>query len=294
LGRTSPLVNERREWVPRARVVDQVRAAVTSHPHGAIDFISFVGSGEPTLHVGLGWMIRSVQSFTDIPIAVITNGSLLYLPEVRHDLATADVVMPTLVAADEDLYLRINRPHPELTLARLLKGLRAFRNEFHGRLWIEVMLIAGINDTAPALNTLAAAMTTIRPDQVHLTLPDRPPSEPTVQVPEADSLLRATAILGNVAQVVHPAGANFDLTGHATLADAIHAIVQRHPISAAQLTAALAHMPASQADAALAGLCSSGRLRTITRHGTQFWITADQQFAENSESHASTTQEFLP
>jgi wyosine [tRNA(Phe)-imidazoG37] synthetase (radical SAM superfamily) len=202
--------------------------------------------------------------------------------------------MPTLVAADEDLYLHINRPHPELTLARHLSGLRAFRSEFHGRLWIEVMLIAGINDTEPSLQALATVLATIRPDQVHLTLPDRPPSELTVQVPDADSLLRATAILGNVAQVVHPAGADFDLTGHATLADAIYAIVQRHPISAAQMTAALAHTPTTQADAALQSLSSSGRLRTITRHGTHFWITADQKFVENSESPARSTLEATP
>ncbi|HRE29884.1 MAG TPA: radical SAM protein, partial [Anaerolineales bacterium] len=94
LGRSVPLTNERKEYAPRAEVLAEARAALAAHPAGAIDWVSFVGSGEPTLHSGIGWLIREVQAGTDRPVAVITNGSLLHLPEVRRDLATADAVLP--------------------------------------------------------------------------------------------------------------------------------------------------------------------------------------------------------
>ena len=114
-----------------------------AHKPGEIDYISFVGSGEPTLHSDIGWMIRQIKAMTDIPLAVITNGSLLYLPEVRNDLSAADVVMPTVNAGNADLYKRIARPHPEITFARVAEGLISFRQEFLGLLWVETMLIKG-------------------------------------------------------------------------------------------------------------------------------------------------------
>ncbi len=162
LGRTSPLVNERREWVPRAEIVDEVSAALAAHPPGAIDFVSFVGSGEPTLHSGLGWMIRRVQELTAVPVAVITNGALLGDPALRDELSAADVVMPTLSAGSEALYRRIHRPHPDLHLANMVQGLVAFRRIYSGRLWIEVMLLRGVNDDDASLRALAKLLAPCR------------------------------------------------------------------------------------------------------------------------------------
>ena len=98
LGRSVPLTNERRAYAPQVAILDEIQAVLGRHQPGDIDFISFVGSGEPTLHSGIGWLIRQVKAMTSIPVAVITNGTLLYLPEVRADLLPADVVMPTLSA----------------------------------------------------------------------------------------------------------------------------------------------------------------------------------------------------
>lgn len=112
-GRSTPLTNERREYVPRQAILDEVAAVLARHAPGEIDFVSFVGSGEPTLNSELGWLIRQVKALTDIPIAVITNGVLLHLPEVRAGLLAADVVMPTLSAGSTAVYRRIHRPHPE-------------------------------------------------------------------------------------------------------------------------------------------------------------------------------------
>jgi wyosine [tRNA(Phe)-imidazoG37] synthetase (radical SAM superfamily) len=183
LGRTQPVVNERREYIPRAEIIAQVRQALASHAADEIDWVTFVGSGEPTLHSGIGWLIREVKQLTDHPVAVITNGSLLYLPEVREELAAADAVLPTLDAGTAELYRRINRPHPEVTFGRLTDGLIAFRQGYQGCMWLEVMLVHGLNDVEQALHQLATVLRRIGPDEVHINLPTRPSAETWVQPP---------------------------------------------------------------------------------------------------------------
>ena len=110
LGRTTPLVNERAEYTPADEIVAQVARAVESTGIDNIEWITFAGSGEPTLHTRLGWMIRQTQSSINLPIAILTNGSLLYLPEVREAIVTADAVSPNLDAGSEELFRKINRP----------------------------------------------------------------------------------------------------------------------------------------------------------------------------------------
>lgn len=282
LGRTSPLVNERREWAPRDAIVDEVAVALAAHAPGAIDYVSFVGSGEPTLHSGLGWMIRRVQQFSPAPVAVITNGALLSDAAVREELCAADVVMPTLSAGSEALYRRIHRPHADLHLDEMVAGLIAFRRAYRGKLWIEVMLLRGVNDDDGALRALAALLERAAPDQVHLTLPDRPPTEAWIESPDADGLMRATAILGGVlgeaAQVVPPSGVHFDFAGSAAPEEELLAIFARHPMSEAQVAQALTVDEGERGVAALEALARSGRARLTTRHGVRFWTTAEQRF----------------
>jgi len=144
LGRSVPVVIQRRHYVSTQTIIAQVQGDLDAHGAGEIDWITFVSSGEPTLHAGFGGVIRAVKAVTDIPVAVITNGSLLYLPEVRREPLPADAVLPTLDAGDQDLYRRINRPWPSLTCNRLLRGLISFREEYPGKLWPEVMLVRGL------------------------------------------------------------------------------------------------------------------------------------------------------
>ena len=168
---------------------------------------------------------------TDLPVAVITNGSLLYRAGVRQELAIADAVLPTLDAGTADLYRKINRPCAELTFKRLVEGLIAFRNEYQGRLWLEVMLVRGLNDTPQALQDIAAVLQNIEPDAVHLNLPARPPAETWVQPPTEESLMQASAILGHIAEVVHPAEGSFDLSGYENVLEAVQdneELIRRH------------------------------------------------------------------
>ncbi len=271
LGRSRPLVNLRREYFPSKEILAEVQGALASHAPGEIDWVTFVGSGETTLYADLGILIRQVKSLTRLPVAVITNGSLLYQPKMRLELSAADAVMPSLDAGNARLYRKINRPYPNLTLERLVEGLIAFRKEYQGKLWVEVMLLRDLNDTEPALYEIATALERIQPDEVHILQPDRPPAESWVQPPGEEGLWRARAILGNIARIVHPASGSFDLSGNPSLVDAIVGIITRHPMREEELVETLEHFSPNQVTETLVKLQKSARAQVVVRHGMRFW-----------------------
>jgi len=287
LGRTVPLTNERREYFPGEEILAEVKAALNSRQPGEIDWVTFVGSGEPTLHNGISWLILEVKLLTNLPIAVITKVSLLYLPEVRRDLVWADVVMPSLDAGTAVLYRQLNRAHPEVTFERLVDGLITFRQEFSGKIWIEVMLVQGLNDTEAALQDIAAVLRRIRPDEVHINLPTRPPAETWVRPSDEEGLMRARAILGDIATVVHPAEGSFDLSGCDTAVDAIISIITRHPMCQEELERTLSRFTPGRVQEALADLESSGQAQVVERYGTRFWSAAPSRYPDEARSLAA-------
>lgn len=279
LGRTRPLTNKRRVYCPTEAIIAEVHQVLARHKPGEIDWVTFVGSGEPTLHSEIGELIRGVKSLTEIPVAVITNGALLYLPDVRRGLLPADAVLPSLDAGTPELYRKINRPYPEVTFERLRDGLAAFREEYQGKLWIEVMLIRGLNDIAEALNDIEAVLRRIKPDEVHINLPTRPPAETWVQPPDEESLLRALAILGDNARVVHPANGAFDISGYEDVAEAIIDIITRHPMREEELIHTLARWTPGDVSAALDALANSGKAQIVERYGVRFWSAAPSHYS---------------
>ncbi len=284
LGRSVPLTNERREYFPRESILTDVREALRRHAPGTIDWVTFVGSGETTLHSGIGWLIEQVKSLTTIPVAVITNGSLLYLPDVRKELLAADVVMPSFDAGSAGLYRKINRPWPELSYELLLEGLIAFRREYRGRLWVEVMLMKGINDSAAALEEIASALRLIQPDQVHINLPSRPPAEPFVLSPDDAEVQRAAALLGSQARIVSPTGGIFDLSGYDNAGDAAVAILSRHPMREDELRRTLECWSPGKVEEALRQLSIGGRVQVVERNGERFWSAAACHYPAQQDS----------
>lgn len=278
LGRTVPLTNKRLEYIPRLDLLAEIQSALDDRSSPQPDWITFVGSGEPTLHIGLGWLIQKVKSLTDIPVAVITNGALLHRPEVRRELQPADAILPTLDAGRADLYRKINRPHPQITFERLISGLIAFREEYRGHFWLEVMLVRGLNDTEQALRDLAVIVKPIQPDEVHINIPDRPPAEAWVQPPNEDGLARALAILGTTARVVHPATGISASGKDGTITEAILGIITRHPMREQDLIQTLANQPPQKLQHALDELLSSGKAQIIQRYGCQFYSAASARY----------------
>jgi wyosine [tRNA(Phe)-imidazoG37] synthetase (radical SAM superfamily) len=258
--------------------VTEIEEALAAHDPGEIDWLTFVGSGEPTLHESMGWMIRKVKSFTSLPVAVITNGALLHLPTVREELSSADAVLPSLDAGTAGLYRKINRPHPAVPFEQHLSGLIAFSREYEGILWPEIMLVRGVNDTEEALRDLAEAFRQIAPDEVHLNLPARPPVEAWVQPPDEEGLMRATAIIGDAAHIVHPIEGIFDLSGFENVVDALMGIISRHPMREIELHRTLTLWAPGEVTEALTTLKGSGRAQMIERYGVRFWSTASAHF----------------
>ncbi|MGW8318576.1 MAG: radical SAM protein [Candidatus Promineifilaceae bacterium] len=286
LGRSVPMTNERKAYYPREEILADVRQALVDHPGDEIDWITFVGSGEPTLHSDIGWLIRQVKALTPKPVAVCTNGALLYIPEVRQELKAADAIMPTVAAGTAHLYWRIHRPYPGLTFERLIQGLIDFRREFSGQLWPEVMLIKDLNDHEAALRDIAQVLARIKPDQVHISLPARPPAETWVEPPDAEGLMRAMAILGQCATIIHPAQGTFDVGGYESIVEAIIGIVTRHPMSQADVEQVIGQWAPERLDETLAELAASGRAQLVERYGTMFWSATPAHYPDEASSLA--------
>ncbi len=151
-----------------------LKKAVKDHPK--IDYITISGSGEPTLHKSLDKIIKTIKAVTKnkYPVCVITNSSLLYRKEVRKELLRADLIIPSLDAADLKTFIKINQPHKSITFKRIVNGLIRFRREFKGKIWLEIMLVGGINDTIAQAEKFKGLIKRIRPDKVQLNLPIRP------------------------------------------------------------------------------------------------------------------------
>jgi len=164
---------ERKEWVPIEGVIGELRAKLATRP----DYITLSGSGEPTLYSRIAELIDRIHSITDIPVAVLTNGSLLWRKEVRHEIAKADVVIPSLDAGGASMFEAVNRPHKSISFAQMLQGLEAFRQEYAGQYWLEILLLGGYTAIASEVKKMAACAERIAPDRIQLNTVTRPPAE---------------------------------------------------------------------------------------------------------------------
>jgi wyosine [tRNA(Phe)-imidazoG37] synthetase (radical SAM superfamily) len=280
LGRTSPLQRKRRAFFNISDMVAEIASTLARRGADSIDWITFVGSGETTLFSRLGSLIRYVKSLSNLPVAVITNGSLLHLPRVRHELCAADAVLPSLDAGSEALYTKINRPHRDFRFDQHVKGLIDFRGEFKGSLWVEVMLLGGVNDSPSDLDDISKILECVGPDEIHVSTPTRPPAEPWVRPPGPESLERAALVFGSVARVLQPIDVDVECVNDEELAATVLAIVLRHPMQENELVRNLACWAPVRVLESLATLAAAGRIRKIERHGELFWCAARARFPD--------------
>ncbi len=172
-GRTTKLTLERNEYVPYDAVVKELQHYLTNNP--VPDYITFSGSGEPTLNSRIGDVLQFIKSnYPNIPVAVLTNGTLFYQKQVRTELLNADVVLPSLDAASDLSFRKINRPFHKLNINEYIKGLVDFRKEYSGKIWLEVLILPGYNDNPEDLQLLKEAFEKIKPDSIQLNTLDRP------------------------------------------------------------------------------------------------------------------------
>jgi wyosine [tRNA(Phe)-imidazoG37] synthetase (radical SAM superfamily) len=198
LGRTTNKTTERKEWVPLQKVIDQLKNHLKSKP----DYITLSGSGEPTLFSRLDELISRIKEITDIPVAVITNGSLLCLPDVRDALISVDVVLPSLDAGSSQIFQYVNRPHQDITFSKMLQGLVDFRKVYNGRYWLEVFLLAGVTTPEAEINRLKTCIAAIQPDLVQVNTVTRPAAENFAEPVPKKQLEQITAELYKEAEVI--------------------------------------------------------------------------------------------
>jgi len=227
LGRTKHLQVERKSFYPKEKIFSEIqRSSRDSNP----DYVTFVGDGEPTLYKDLGWLINKTKSELRLPVAVITNGSLLSFEDVRKDLLYADIILPTLDAGTEKNFRRINRPHRSIEFYDLLCGLRDFRRGFSGQIWLEVMIVKGLNDSEEELLNIKNAAELIKPDRIYVVTPIRPPAEPWVKPPSPETILKAQQILEDTIPLMDLESGDFGLREFADARQAILEIGSRHPL----------------------------------------------------------------
>ena len=172
-GSTTKLTTERLEYVPYDKVISELKNFMSNNP--APDYITFSGSGEPTLNSRIGEVVDFIkQNYPDISLALLTNGTLLNDKEVRKEILKTDLVLPSLDAASDIAFQKINRPFNSLRVEDYINGLVQFRNEYSGKIWLEVLIIPDYNDGKENLIKLKEAFLKINPDSIQLNTLDRP------------------------------------------------------------------------------------------------------------------------
>ncbi len=241
LGRTREKTTERRNYIKAEDILENLFMAIkeVNRP----DFITLAGSGEPTLNSDIRFIIKAIKDKSDLPVAVLTNGSLLSDPEVREALTQADVVLPSLDAGDEETFLRINRPHESLNLKDIIDGLITFRKEFMGAIWLEVFCIEGINTGAEQLENLKKAIEKIAPDKIQLNTAVRPPAESFVQTVEYSRLCEIREAFGEKCEVVAPREKSPEEATNVVDPEMIMAILSRRPCTLLDLSRGLKASP---------------------------------------------------
>ncbi len=229
LGKTTDRTIERKDYGPIEPILAGLRETLAKGLEA--DFITIAGSGEPTLNSRLGELIDCIKKITDIPVAILTNGTLLYKEDVRADCAKADVVMPSLDAGDEQTFQKVNRPHNDISIENLISGLCTFREEFAGRIWLEVFFVEGLNTDAEKIAKIRNAIKLIRPDKVQLNTAVRPTAEADIKRLDAEKMQAIAARLGPKCEVV----ADFSLSHHGrgleNKAEDVLSILKRRPCS---------------------------------------------------------------
>ena len=267
LPRTTCHTIERKEWVGLQEVLAELKEKLSSKP----DYISLAGSGDPSLYSRIGELIAGIKEISDIPIAVLTNGSLLSFADFRNAILGADLVIPSLDAGDEQTFRQVNRPVEEISFDEMVKGLVDFRREYKGQYWLEVMLIAKITDTAEQVSKIAEIVQRINPDRIQLNTVTRPPNEQyALPVPRAE-LERLAKMLGPKAEVI----ADYQGAEHVDEFEAkgkdILQMLSRRPCTIEDISQSLG-MNASQAVKYIQQLSERGLLETQTRQGGLYYF----------------------
>lgn len=268
LGPTSDKTLQRKEYFSVEEILAQIKRKLSSEQR--IDYLTFSGSGEPTLNTHLGKLIREIKKMTSLPVVVLTNGTLLSEKEVRTALKAADLVVPSLDAATQEIFEKINRPCPPLKIEEIIEGLQAFRQEYEGSLWLEIMLVKDVNDSPSHIQKLKEAADRIKPDKIQLNTVIRPPAEKSARALSPDELESIKKEFGERCEII----AEFDKKSFAAsqenLEEAILGLIQRRPVTISDISSSLG-THSNEVIKYLDFLLKDGKIRSVTHKGLKYF-----------------------
>ncbi|MCX5752165.1 MAG: radical SAM protein [Candidatus Krumholzibacteria bacterium] len=268
-GETTDKTCERREFCAVRDVLDDLEAHL-SRMKEKPDVITLSGSGEPTLYLPLGELIDGMKRLASLPVAVITNSSLLWMPEVRDALARADVVLPSLDAAEDDAFRRINRPHELVSLPRIIEGLERFLKDYRGTVLFEILLIKNYNTDTRNIDALKAVLGRMRADTIQLNTAVRPGTESEIEPLDDISMHRIRNLFGPRCEVIASARTSRTRHEETDLEETILSLLARRPCTAEDLHRALG-MSMENAESILQKLVASGAVVGKSVRGTLYF-----------------------
>jgi wyosine [tRNA(Phe)-imidazoG37] synthetase (radical SAM superfamily) len=268
LGKTPSKTIKRAEYVPVEDVLAELKSRLDTGLQA--DYITLGGSGEPTLHTGIARLIQGIKKITSIPVALLTNGTLFYIPQVRTDCAGADVILPSLDAGDEATFDKINRPIADVTFSRLVDGLCALRDEYNGQIWLEVFCIEGFNTDNSQIARLADAIKRIRPDKIHLNTAVRPTAEKGIEKVPPEELLRIARQLGANCEIIADYLSSHCGKAPEEISQTILSMLKRRPCSLDDICSSLGLAP-NEATKYLNDLERQGLITSENKQGITFY-----------------------
>jgi wyosine [tRNA(Phe)-imidazoG37] synthetase (radical SAM superfamily) len=242
IGRVTNQTVKRDAYMPVEPIIGEI-GDFLEQMETPVDYITFSGSGEPTLHSQIGLLIGRIKEMTSIPVAVITNGSLLFMDEVKRDLGQADLVVPSLDAVTKTVYEAVNRPEESLEIDRVIRGISDFRAHFPGQVWIEILFCRGVNDDPSEIERMKRVLEKINPHRIQLNTVYRPPSEDFAAPLAEERLREIKEIFGSNASIVTPYRGNKSLLGKGEVQIRIIDALKRRPLTAEDMADVLGLHP---------------------------------------------------
>jgi wyosine [tRNA(Phe)-imidazoG37] synthetase (radical SAM superfamily) len=282
VGVTTDLTCERKEYVPTEDILREIDEVLASGAGGRpIDVFTLTAMGEPTLHTGIGKIIAHIKARTDKPVAVLTNGTLFFDPQVRADLADADIVIPSLDAARQESFDRVNQPAAAVNLEQVVEGLALFSREFRGEVWLEILLVREVNDSLEDLKSLQQAVRKINPARIQLNTVARPPMDGRARPVTRDKMEQAAALLadgygGRVEilvdfQTMENKKEERGRQTRANIVEEIAAMLQRRPCPLPEIDRALHIQDLELTGECVQMLVEAGRIEKIVHADKEFY-----------------------
>ncbi|OGX18377.1 MAG: hypothetical protein A3K83_06035, partial [Omnitrophica WOR_2 bacterium RBG_13_44_8b] len=204
LGATQELSRTRKELANIDEILAELKSWLQNNVEEALtlNYITLSGLGEPTLNIKIGELIRKIKEISSCPVAVITNASLLNDQGVRADLTGADLLIPSLDTVIPEIFKQLKRPLPEIRIDGIILGLASLKSEFRGKIWLEVMIVKGVNDGLSQLKKLKEVIDSINPDKIQVNSPVRTTAEPGVLPVSEKKLAKIKEILGDKCEII--------------------------------------------------------------------------------------------